>query len=241
MPLNPSDSQKLAKIFIALGGTFVTPAAEIAARLTNIKAIIFDWDGVFNNGFKGEEHPSIFSEADSMGTNMLRYGLWRQNGGQLPIAAIISGEQNQGARYFATRERFHHLYLGIPNKREALKHLCATQKIKPENVAFLFDDINDLGMAAQCGLRLMVKRQASPLLQAYAINQACCDYLTANGGADHAVREAMEFMLGFIGNFDAVIASRSCFDEEYQHYFEQRQALKTENFRCDSHATITAD
>jgi len=223
------DIPRFIEIFTDLGGTFVTPATEIATRLERISAVVFDWDGVFNDGFKGEGQPSIFSEADSMGTNMLRYGLWRQNSA-LPVSAIISGEQNQTARHFAVREHFHHVYLGIADKREALKHLCVTLKINPENVAFVFDDVNDLGMAAQCGLRLMVRRNAGPLLQNYAINNDCCDYITGNPGSDHAVREAAEFMLGFMGNFEAVIDSRIRFDEAYQSYFDQRQAVETGNF-----------
>ncbi len=240
MPINTSDNQRLAEIFTALGGTFVTPATEISARLQDIQAVVFDWDGVFNDGFKGEGLPSIFSEADSMGSNMLRYGLWRQNN-TLPVAAIISGEQNQTARHFASREHFHHVYLGIPDKRAALAHLCTIQKTRPENVAFIFDDVNDLGMAAQCGLRLMVKRQASPLLQNYAINNNCCDYITSNCGSAHAVREAMEFMLGFIGNFDAVIGSRTRYDEMYQGYFDQRQAIVTQSFYNDSGVISSTD
>ena len=240
MQTNPADIQRLAEIFTDLGGTFVTPPSAIAAKLKNIKAIVFDWDGVFNDGFKGEGLPSVFSEADSMGTNMLRYGLWRQNSA-LPIAAIISGEQNQTAQHFATREHFHHVYLGIPDKREALKHLCTTQKIKAENVAFVFDDVNDLGMAAQCGLRLMVKRNAGPLLHNYAIKNDGCDYITANCGSNHAVRETMEFILGFIGNFDSVIDSRIRYDDEYKNYFEQRQAIKTQNFRITNNKIISAD
>lgn len=235
-----SDTTNLAEIFTDLGGTFISSPAAIAAKLKKIRAIVFDWDGVFNDGFKGEGQPSIFSEADSMGTNMLRYGLWRQNEA-LPIAAIISGEQNLTARHFATREHFHHVYLGIPDKRTALHHLCDTQTLKPENVAFVFDDVNDLGMAAQCGLRLMVNRKAGPLLHQYAINNGCCDYIMANSGSNHAVREAMEFMLGFIGNFDAVIDSRTRYDAKYKDYLEQRQRVTTKSFKNEANNLVTSD
>ena len=38
---------------------------------------------------KGEGAESTYSEPDSMGTNLLRYALWRQQG-ELPIAALIT-------------------------------------------------------------------------------------------------------------------------------------------------------
>lgn len=232
MPDTTSDIEQIAEIFRSLGGTFITPPDKIATRLASINAVVYDWDGVFNPGFKGEGQPSSFNEADSMGTNMLRFGLWRREN-RMPIAAIISGEQNKTARYFATREHFHHLYLGIPDKRLALTHLCESHNIEPANVAFVFDDVNDLGMATQCGLRLMVRRNASPLLQRYVSNNNCCDYITANGSSEYAVRETVEFILGFEGNFDNTIDARIQYDEAYQQYFTQRQAIETQHFLSD--------
>ena len=102
----------MSRHFSALNGSFIIPAVRIAAKLKKIRAVIFDWDGVFNDGFKGESFSSTFGEADSMGINMLRYGLWRQNG-QLPAVAIISGESNQTSLQFARREHFHDVYSGI--------------------------------------------------------------------------------------------------------------------------------
>ncbi len=96
-------------------------------------------------------------------------------------------------------------------------------------------------MAAQCGLRLMVKRQAGPLLHQYAMDNDCCDYISANSGSNHAVREAMELMLGFIGNFDHVIASRTRYDDEYKGYFEQRQRITTRNFKIDAGSIVASD
>ena len=66
----------IADRFEGLGGEFRTEADEIAARTRNCRALLFDWDGVFNSGSKGGGSASKFGEPDSMGTNMLRYGLW---------------------------------------------------------------------------------------------------------------------------------------------------------------------
>ena len=38
--------------FENIGGTFITPADHLKEKLSKIKAYIFDWDGVFNNGSK---------------------------------------------------------------------------------------------------------------------------------------------------------------------------------------------
>mgnify|MGYP000391914701 CR=1 FL=1 len=84
------ETSRLNQLFTDLGGKFITPADELARRLVDIKAVIFDWDGVFNGGVKGEGVSSTFNEADSMGTNMLRYGLWRKTKTP-PVTTIISG------------------------------------------------------------------------------------------------------------------------------------------------------
>ena len=80
-------------------GTFVNSASDIEKRLSKAKAFIFDWDGVFNNGFKLGQAGSGFSEVDSMGTNLLRYS-HHLISGKLPVTAIISGEKNDTAFYF---------------------------------------------------------------------------------------------------------------------------------------------
>ena len=97
-------SADLERRFRELGGHFVTPPSEIAAKLDGIRALVFDWDGVFNAGRKGGGLASGFSEPDSMGTNMLRFALWRKRSAQ-PTCAVLSGADNPAAREFAQRER----------------------------------------------------------------------------------------------------------------------------------------
>ena len=214
--------QSIEQAFASAGGRFVMPAAEIAAALKGCRGIVFDWDGVFNPGRKGASTQSDFTEVDSMGTNMLRYGLWRMSGSQ-PFTAIISGENNKTAAQFAGREHFHAVYTGIRDKREVMAKITAEQGIDAKQLICVFDDINDLGMAGLCGVRLMVRRDASPLLANYAAEQGICDYLT--GSADYAVREVCELLLGLLGSYDDVVSSRVAVDDDYQRYFEARQAI----------------
>jgi len=75
--------------FTELGGTFCRPFAEFQERLSKIKAYLFDWDGVFNDGVKTASGGSPFSEVDAMGTNMLRFGHWLKTGA-LPFDVLIT-------------------------------------------------------------------------------------------------------------------------------------------------------
>jgi 3-deoxy-D-manno-octulosonate 8-phosphate phosphatase (KDO 8-P phosphatase) len=218
---------ELESRFSKLGGVFVTPARVLAERAHGMRGLVSDWDGVFNQGAKGEGAESTYSEPDSMGTNLLRYALWREHG-QLPIAALITGAENPSARGFALREHFHALYYGARNKTQAIEALCRTQRVSSEHLICVFDDVNDLGMAFACGIRIFVQRAASPLLRDYVVSQGLCDYVTAMPPERHAVREACELLLGLLGAFEAVVASRVAWDTDYATYFAARQAVATE-------------
>jgi len=233
----PIDS--IARHFADLGGVFVLPAIDLAAKIENIQALIFDWDGVFNDGTKDAERPSMFNEADSMGTNMLRYGLWLRNG-RLPVAAVISGEKNDAAKYFVKREHFDAIFSGIGDKRLAVEHLCAENKISLESIACVFDDINDLSMAKMCGVRCLVRRPASPLLTKYTRDRKLCDYISGSESGHQTVREISELFLGLSGVFEKVIESRMAFDQSYREYFRRRQAISTRFYKQEGDAILEA-
>jgi 3-deoxy-D-manno-octulosonate 8-phosphate phosphatase (KDO 8-P phosphatase) len=224
--------------FESIGGCFVASPAEIAAALTDCRGAVFDWDGVFNSGRKGVSTESDFTEADSMGTNMLRYGLWRSVG-RLPFTAIISGEDNQSAIRFAARECFDSVYTGIKDKRNVIEHLSSQNDLDAKELICVFDDINDLGMAELCGVRLMVRREASPLLKEYAAQRSLCDYVT--GSPEFAVREVCELVLGLSGAHDDVVQSRVAYDEEYRRYFQARQAVTTRAFVMRNNSIVEHD
>lgn len=199
----------------------------LSKRVRAVRALVFDWDGVFNVGAKGQNKESGFSEADSMGVNMLRYGLWRRDR-VLPVTVIITGENNPVALSFAEREHFHAVYLGIANKSDVIPQLCSEHGLGRDEIACVFDDINDLGMASECGARFLVRRNSSPLLQDFVLKNDYCDYITAAQADSYAVREIAELALGLMGVFDTVVSSRVKYDDDYCEYFSARQAVATQ-------------
>ena len=111
---------EIEQTFTALGGQFITPVDTLTEKLRSVRAIVFDWDGVFNDGIKTEAGSSSFSEVDSMGTNLLRFGLWMHQGGQLPVAAIITGVTNSLSETLVRREHFHASYSQAKHKIDVL-------------------------------------------------------------------------------------------------------------------------
>ena len=214
-------------IFTELGGTFCRPFAEFKDRLATIKAYVFDWDGVFNDGVKTAQGGSPFSEVDAMGTNMLRLGHWLRHK-SLPAVAVITGEENPAAQYLSQRDHFHAVYFKSTNKLVAFEHFLKANNLKPNEVAFVYDDVLDLGVAEKCGLRFLVRHHASPLFQNYSVKNKISDYITSTD--DHAVREVCELVLGVHENYDEAIKKRSHFDEVYQIYLNERNQVTTNKF-----------
>lgn len=210
--------QKAASLF---KGTFIVSPEELLRKLNSVKAFVFDWDGVFNNGQKDDNGSSHFNEVDAMGTNLLRFNHHLRHG-QPPVTAIITGERNRASLTFANREHLNAVYCGIKYKADALKHLCEAYGITPEEVAFMFDDVLDFSAAELCGLRIMVNRDCNPLLVDYAQRHGLVDYLTNNSGATHAIREVVELLTGISGHYEETITERSHFTDTYRQYLEAR-------------------
>mgnify|MGYP002713120031 CR=1 FL=1 len=225
---NPKDIQASFK---NAGGEFISPLSVFFEKLPSIKAFVFDWDGVFNNGFKPDNNGSPFSETSSMGLNMLRYSYYLKNGVQ-PHVFIITGENNLPALKLAEREHYHGVYLSMKNKLDALDHIEKHFGIHNNEVAFSFDDILDLGMAEKAGLRFAVKRKSNPLMNEFVKEQGLADYRTGADGDQHAVREICELLIGLNGNYPQTIEGRFRFTEGYTTYLNERNSIEVQLYEA---------
>lgn len=220
----------LLQPFIGNGLRVIGSEKELLRRLARTKAVLFDWDGVFNNGFKDADGGSPFSEVGSMGVNLLRFALWLRNG-HLPKAAVITGQHNPNAERFAQRERLHGVYMGFTNKPEAFDAFLAKHGLQADEVAFFFDDVLDLPVAARCGLRVMIGSPVTAWLLEQAIARGEVDLVTANSGGDNGLREATDAVIALLGNGADVIDHRVDYSDIYQRYLNERQAVVPEVVR----------
>lgn len=224
-------------IFSEIGGTFLSSALDISAKLKTIKAFVFDWDGVFNNAVKNENKSSNFNEADSMGTNLLRFNYFLHNN-KMPACAIISGEKNEMAFYFCNREHFDASYYKVADKIIALEHFCKANNIEKSEVCYMFDDVLDLSIAKVCGIRILINRKANPLFKNYVINNKLADYITAHESGNFAVREACEMLIGLSETYNEVIEHRTVYSPIYKDYITQRQVAPTTFFTVENNEIV---
>ena len=230
-------TENVASIFEKMGGEFKTSPILLSEKLKNIKALVFDWDGVWHDGKKDGSGKSTFSEVDSMGLNLLRFGFYLEQG-KIPVTLIITGENNVTAFDFAKREHLDGVLFKAKNKLEFFEFLLQQWHLKPEEVLFVFDDVLDLAMAAKCGVRYFISRSGSPLLTNFVTEKQLADYATANEGGKNAVREICDLSLGLLGNFDEVIAGRMSFSARYAQYWDVRNTQQVRYFTKEEEQII---
>jgi len=218
-------------IFTENGGKFITPASQLISKLRNCKALLFDWDGVFNSGEKGGM-PSSFNEVDSMGINMLRFGYFMLMG-KIPYTAVVTGETNQAGFKWAKRERFDNVFYQLKNKVDLIPILKLQHGIEPDEILFAFDDVLDLSLATVCGVRFLVNRKANPLFNAYCIKNNLCDYLTYSSGGQNAIREICEVALDGLGMFESTIEERISFHGSYKDFLADKMSKETQFLKSE--------
>jgi 3-deoxy-D-manno-octulosonate 8-phosphate phosphatase (KDO 8-P phosphatase) len=231
--------EEIQSMFEKQGGEFISTPSFILEKLKKIKAYIFDWDGVFNTGTKTDTVGSGYSEVDSMGLNLLRFGYWLSNNHELPYVGIITGENNQTAIKLAERESFHHIYFSFKNKAVAFEHFIKTLGLGASEVAFFFDDVLDFPITRLCGLRFMVNRKGSPLFTKYVKKEQYADYISGQFGGSFALREITELILGLSGQYEISVKERTDFGPLYTSYLDQRGKVELKKFKFDRKTVVS--
>ena len=194
--------------------------------MKNIKAWIFDWDGIFNDGHKGHDGSNTFCERDSMATNMMRFAHYLRHD-EIPFTAIVTGATNPTPKFFAKREHFNNIVPGALYKRDVVQILLNEWGIAPHEAAFVFDDVLDLNVAEIVGLRLQVRYQSSPYLNGFIDEHKLADISTSLSGRDQAVRILLEYCISSLGLINETTLARMHVNETYQTYFNKRQSIET--------------
>lgn len=220
----------LEAAFTGSGGYFGSSPQIIRQKLFDIRGILFDWDGVFNDGRKGGDRASDFSESISMGINMLRFSFFLEHG-HIPFTAIVTGEENAIAKELAMREHFDAVYFKVKDKKKILPEL-ASKELSADTLAFVFDDILDLSLAKQTKLSCCIRNPAAPLFTELVKRDGVADYISGASGVHDGLREVCELLIGCNDNYDQTINDRVAYSEEYTTYLQKRNAVQTGLYRA---------
>ena len=148
-----------------------------------IKAIALDIDGVLTDGTfwwgpDGQEWKR-FSFRDIMGiARAQKAGI---------VFALISGEDTPLVDRYAVKMNIKAVYKGCKDKAAALKQFAERSGLALEAIAFMGDDVNDLGALKLAGL------SAAPANAHFSVLEQVAFVAKANGGQG-AVRELVDHL-----------------------------------------------
>ena len=154
-------------------------------RLSAIRLVAFDVDGVFTDGRfylsdAGVESKS-FCTLDGFGIRkMLKSGIQ---------VAVISGRRSRAVEIRMQELGVIHVALGCADKVQAFERVCDSLGIDKSECVYVGDDIPDLPLLRQVGFSVAVANSVAEVRQA-------CDYTTTAAGGYGAVREVCDMILG---------------------------------------------
>lgn len=159
-------------------------SAETRNKAANIKLALFDVDGVLTDGSlrysSNGEQIKVFNALDGHGLKMLQ---------QAGIAVGVISARNSDALQARLNDLgIKHCHLGINNKLSVFESLIADLQIKPEQCSFAGDDVIDMPVMNQCGLKFSVHN-------GHFIVKDIADWVTPMVGGSGAVRAICDVIL----------------------------------------------
>jgi YrbI family 3-deoxy-D-manno-octulosonate 8-phosphate phosphatase len=158
---------------------------HLAKKARKVKLVLTDNDGVLTDTgvyYSGAgEMLKRFSIRDGMGVERLKKILKIGTG-------IITGELSDSVKKRAEKLEIKELHLGVKDKPDVLKKILKANNLKPENIAFIGDDVNDTELIKLAGLT------ASPA-DAMPDIKKIVDYVCDEKGGNGAFREFAELII----------------------------------------------
>ena len=167
---------------------------EQIKKAAQIKAIFFDVDGVLTDGRiiydeTGKEIKNFNVKDGYIISHLKKAGI---------LVGIITGRDSKVVNNRAAELKLDFCHQGIMDKLAVFEKLVAFHKLKKKHVAYIGDDINDLGVLRACGL------SACPA-DALDYMKKEADIVTQSKGGEGVVREVADLVLAAKGELDAIL------------------------------------
>lgn len=157
---------------------------KLLEQAAKVKLLLMDCDGVLTDGRlyysdKGEEL-KVFNVKDGQGIVM-----WHRAGFK---SGIISGRSSKTVSVRANELGIHYIKVGSQDKAKDFEEILEKAEIKPEEIAFIGDDLPDIALMRKVGFPIAVNDAVQEV-----ITEA--SFVTRRNGGFGAVREVTDFLL----------------------------------------------
>jgi 3-deoxy-D-manno-octulosonate 8-phosphate phosphatase (KDO 8-P phosphatase) len=152
-------------------------ASQVGLLIVDIDGVLTDGGLHFDN--QGEEYKT-FNSQDGHGIRMLLdCGI---------EVAVITGRSSEIVNHRMGDLGVKHIYQGYRDKLLAFEKLLQDTGLRPEQIAYVGDDLPDLPVMQRVGFAIAVQN-------AHHFVKQHCDWVTKNSGGQGAVREVTDFIL----------------------------------------------
>ncbi|MDY3977604.1 MAG: HAD hydrolase family protein [Candidatus Onthomorpha sp.] len=160
------------------------------AKLHEIKAFVFDYDGVISDGNIWSANDTIIVRSGNVKDGYaMQYALRKGY-----LIAILSGGSGDSIRSRMKMLGVEDVYLGSHRKKEIFKDFLKDKQLLPEQVLYVGDDIPDYDVMRLAGV------SACPADAAEEI-KAVADYISHKNGGCGCVRDVIEQVLRLQGQW----------------------------------------
>ncbi|MCR8872920.1 KdsC family phosphatase [Phocaeicola barnesiae] len=153
-------------------------------KLKDIKLIVLDVDGTLTDG-------GIYF--DNSGNEFKKFNI--KDGAGIVLAQkvgydflILTGRMSSCVQRRCADLKIRYVEQGVTNKMEFLSNFMKMHNLKSENVAYIGDDLIDMGPMQIVGVRACPQDAVEEL-------KCCCDYVLPYKGGEGAVRYFLEILL----------------------------------------------
>ena len=154
---------------------------KITKKFSKIELVLTDVDGVLTDGGRyyseSGELLKKFHTRDGMGVNILLRNKIK--------TVIITKEKSKIVKKWAKNMNVEKVFDGIKIKEDMLDSVCKEFKVKSSQVAYIGDDVNDIGLLKIIGLSACPKDSTQ-------IIKKEVDYVCENKGGNAAFREIVD-------------------------------------------------
>jgi 3-deoxy-D-manno-octulosonate 8-phosphate phosphatase (KDO 8-P phosphatase) len=188
------------------------PKLSAQARAKKIKLLLFDVDGVLTDGKlfflpnSADSQQNVMQQKAQSTSSMIEFkGFHAHDGASISLArlggiktGLITKRVSETVALRARDLKLEYVYQGVQDKRTCFNEIVQKAGLKPEEAAFVGDDVVDLPAMRAGGLAIAVKNARAEVKRE-------AHYVTAHAGGEGALRDAVEFILKAQGKWKGAL------------------------------------
>jgi 3-deoxy-D-manno-octulosonate 8-phosphate phosphatase (KDO 8-P phosphatase) len=184
------------------------PKLSPAARARKIKLLLFDVDGVLTDGKLFFIPLATTSQPDTTRSSPSMFefkGFHAHDGASISLArlggvrtGLITKRNSESVAARARDLKLEYVYQGVDDKRACFDQIVQKAGLKPDEAAFVGDDVIDLPPMRAAGLAIAVKNARAEVKRE-------AHYTTPHAGGDGGLRDAVEFILKAQGKWKRAV------------------------------------